>query len=72
MRLAARNIFLTLSCDARIAGFGPRHGDGEEEDEGSKRVGYTLLLSLLLLLVMLLLVLLIVLQHILAHVPPNL
>ncbi|KAK3108566.1 hypothetical protein FSP39_010763 [Pinctada imbricata] len=37
MRLAARNILLTDNLEARIAGFGPRHGDGEEEDEASKR-----------------------------------
>lgn len=36
MRLAARNVYLNKSLSAKIAGFGPRQGD--DEDESGKKV----------------------------------
>lgn len=36
MRLATRNVFLNKSLSAKIAGFGPRQGD--DEDESGKKV----------------------------------
>ena len=36
MRLATRNVFLNRSLSAKIAGFGPRQGD--DDDESGKKV----------------------------------
>jgi hypothetical protein len=37
MRLATRNVFLNRSLSAKIAGFGPRQGD--EDDDSGRKVG---------------------------------
>ncbi|XP_021343137.1 uncharacterized protein LOC110443312 [Mizuhopecten yessoensis] len=38
MRLAARNVLLTDKLEPKIAGFGPRHGDDEEDGEKKERI----------------------------------
>ncbi|XP_033761701.1 uncharacterized protein LOC117343454 [Pecten maximus] len=38
MRLAARNILLTDKLEPKISGFGPRHGDDEEDGEKKERI----------------------------------
>eukprot|EP00105_Crassostrea_gigas_P024926 XP_011445346.1 PREDICTED: tyrosine-protein kinase receptor Tie-1 [Crassostrea gigas] len=38
MRLAARNVFLNKSLSAKIAGFGPRQGDDEDESGKKERI----------------------------------
>lgn len=38
MRLAARNVLLTDKLEPKISGFGPRHGDDEEDGEKKERI----------------------------------
>ncbi|XP_033762644.1 uncharacterized protein LOC117344105 [Pecten maximus] len=38
MRLAARNILLTDKLEPKISGFGPRHGDDDEDGERKERI----------------------------------
>ncbi|XP_060064493.1 uncharacterized protein LOC132544858 [Ylistrum balloti] len=38
MRLAARNVLLTDKLEPKIAGFGPRHGDDEEDGDKKERI----------------------------------
>ncbi|KAK3109029.1 hypothetical protein FSP39_021473 [Pinctada imbricata] len=37
MRLAARNVLLTGNIEAKVAGFGPRHGESEDDDRTSRK-----------------------------------
>ncbi|XP_062567450.1 uncharacterized protein LOC134229699 [Saccostrea cucullata] len=38
MRLAARNVFLSKNLSAKVAGFGPRQGDEEDESSRKERI----------------------------------